>query len=147
MTNYSLTRRYWMSLVGLTSSVVLDGYSLWSRYWATLLGSPPRPGAADSTQTNGATASLVIPDVPGIAQGDSKIANGSHLITVSDRRVRRTDAWQPPLLLELIFRHMPRITRGWPSLFRDDGCFHANIDPERRPSCVSVAFCRRPVKS
>ena len=64
MTNYSLTRRYWMSLVGLTSSVVLDGYSLWSRYWATLLGSPPRPGAADSTQTNGATASLVIPDVP-----------------------------------------------------------------------------------
>lgn len=64
MTNYSLTRRYWISLVGLTSSVVLDGYSLWSRYWATLLGSPPRPGAADSTQTNGATASLVIPDVP-----------------------------------------------------------------------------------
>ena len=64
MTNYSLTRRYWMSLVGLTSSVVLDGYSLWSRYWATLLGSPPRPGAADSTQTNGATASLVIPDAP-----------------------------------------------------------------------------------
>jgi hypothetical protein len=64
VTNYSLTRRYWISLVGLTSSVVLDGYSLWSRYWATLLGSPPRPGAADSTQTNGATASLVIPDVP-----------------------------------------------------------------------------------
>jgi Putative peptidoglycan binding domain len=64
MTNYSLTRRYWISLVGLTSSAVLDGYSLWSRYWATLLGSPPRPGAAGSTQTNGATASLVIPDVP-----------------------------------------------------------------------------------
>ena len=64
MTNYSLTRRYWMSLISLTSSVVLDGYSLWSRYWATLFGSPPRPGAADSTQTNGATASLVIPDVP-----------------------------------------------------------------------------------
>ncbi len=64
MTNYSLTRRYWMSLISLTSSVVLDGYSFWSRYWATLLGSPPRPGAADSTQTNGATASLVIPDAP-----------------------------------------------------------------------------------
>lgn len=64
MTNYSLTRRYWISLSGLTSSVVLDGYSLWSRYWATLFGSPPRPGAADNTQTNGATASLVIPDVP-----------------------------------------------------------------------------------
>ena len=53
-----------MSLISLTSSVVLDGYSFWSRYWATLLGSPPRPGAADSTQTNGATASLVIPDAP-----------------------------------------------------------------------------------
>ena len=64
MTNYSLTRRYWISLIGLTSSVVLDGYSLWSRYWATLFGSPPRPAVADSTQTNGATASLVIPDVP-----------------------------------------------------------------------------------
>jgi murein L,D-transpeptidase YcbB/YkuD len=64
VTNYSLTRRYWMSLISLTSSVVLDGYSLWSRYWATLLGSPPRPGAAASTQTNGATASLVIPDAP-----------------------------------------------------------------------------------
>jgi hypothetical protein len=64
VTNYSLTRRYWISLVGLTSSAVLDGYSLWSRYWATLLGSPPAPLPPTATQTNGATASLVIPDVP-----------------------------------------------------------------------------------
>ena len=64
MTNYSLTRRYWISLVGLTSSVVLDGYSLWSRYWATLLGSPPASVPPIAPQTNGATASLVIPDVP-----------------------------------------------------------------------------------
>ena len=71
MTNYSLTRRYWMSLLCLTFSAgsrasmsVRYGYSLWSRYWATLLGSPPRPGAANSTQANGTSASLVIPDVP-----------------------------------------------------------------------------------
>ena len=69
MTSYSLTRRYWMSLVGFTPPIdtqapmsVRDGYSLWSRYWATLLGSPPRPGAARSAQKNCATASLVIPD-------------------------------------------------------------------------------------
>ncbi len=71
MTNYSLTRRYWISLLCLTFSAgsrasmsVRYGYSLWSRYWAALLGSPPCPGAANSTRANGTTASLVIPDVP-----------------------------------------------------------------------------------
>jgi hypothetical protein len=74
--SYYLIRRYWMSLVGLISFIdtrapmsLRDGYSLWSRYWATLLGSPPRSGGADSTQTNGATASPVIPDAPGNAEG------------------------------------------------------------------------------
>ena len=40
-----------------------------------------------------------------------------------------------------------RITRRWPSLFRNDGCFHAINNPERRPSGVILSFRLRPVKS
>ncbi len=40
-----------------------------------------------------------------------------------------------------------RITRRWPSLFRNDGCYHAINNPERRPSGVILSFRPRPVKS
>src|SRR5271165_6497827 len=80
-------------------------------------------------------------------QGDSKIANGSHVVTVSNRTSHADGCAAAAAAPWINFPSHGRITRRWPSLFRDDGCFHAIIDPERRPSCVSVAFCLRPVKS
>src|SRR5271166_3087719 len=67
-------------------------------------------------------------------QGDSKIANGSHVVTVSNRTSHADGCAAAAAAPWINFPSHGRITRRWPSLFRDDGCFHAIIDPERRPS-------------
>ncbi len=66
---------------------------------------------------------------------------------MSNRAVGQSDVHrQSPLLLKKTSRHISNY-RGMASPFRNDDCYHANINPEGRPSCVILAFCLRPVKS
>jgi hypothetical protein len=80
-------------------------------------------------------------------QGDFKIANRSHMITLSRRTGRASEVRRQPRWVQVNFSSRSRVARRWPSLFRDDDCFHTKINPKRRPSCVIFAFCLRPVKS